>query len=264
MLAGCLLTITLSSFAQIKLTPFKDLKTNKFGYKDASSNIVIAPIYLSAYSFYDGYATVESADKKNGVINQTGKVIIPLVYDFILSKFSNGLIGVGLKNNDGFTLKCGYLDINGKIVIPFDYSSSNTFASGLGIVCKNDKYGCIDVKNKVIIDFKYEYIDGFYNDWSSARRKANGKVIYGYINKSGVEIIPFEYEDCESAEYFSASGLLNVKKNGLWGYIDKNNKTIIPFEYTSSSSFYSKTGTVKVKKKDGTSIKIDVNGNVQK
>ena len=46
----------------------------------------------------------------------------------------------------------GVVSKNNKIVVPFEYDEIvNTFSSGLFNVCKNDKWGCLDLDGNVVI-----------------------------------------------------------------------------------------------------------------
>ena len=58
--------------------------------------------------------------------------------------FNEGLSAV---ENEG---KYGYIDINNKLVIPYEYDSTISFTEGLAAVEKNEKFGFIDRLNNII------------------------------------------------------------------------------------------------------------------
>ena len=64
-------------------------------------------------------------------------------YDDVGS-FSEGLAWVG---KDG---KYGFVDKQGKLVIPLDYGNAGSFSEGLALVEKNRKLGFIDKKGNVV------------------------------------------------------------------------------------------------------------------
>ena len=175
--------------------------------------------------------------------------------------------------------KYGYIDDNGKVIIPFEYEYGEDFNEGLAIVWKgykefkSDYFKCgyIDKTGKEVIPIKYDYAENFKNGIAKVTENRKnffinktGKVIipfeydyadsfseglavvkkngkYGYLNKTGKEVIPFVYNDADS---FS-EGLAAVKKNGKWIYIDKTGKVIIPFVYNDADSFSKGLAAVK-------------------
>jgi hypothetical protein len=132
-------------------------------------------------------AIVRTEDYKYGYIDKTGKVVIPLIYDYI-SPFSEGLAYV---EKDG---KCGYIDKTGKVIIPLIYEIAQSFSEGLAAVEKDGKWGYIDKTGKVAIPFEYVSAQPFeggmaYVNIESWRFASRGS----YIDKTGKAIIPFDY-----------------------------------------------------------------------
>ncbi len=78
--------------------------------------------YDDMMCLHDGLAVVNK-DGKWGFIDKTGKVVIPLQYDYA-SNFSEGL---ALVKKDG---KSGFVDKTGKAVIPLQYDDSYGFSEG--------------------------------------------------------------------------------------------------------------------------------------
>ena len=73
--------------------------------------------------------------------------------------------------------KCGVIDINGKIHIPFNYQKiSNIKKSEKFIVQLNGKYGVINLKNEVLLDIKYDsynftYGGAFFKNKNDSKSK---------------------------------------------------------------------------------------------
>jgi len=84
------------------------------------------------------------------------------------------------------------IDINEKIVIPFEYSKIRFFNEGLALVILDRKAGYINKKNEMIIEpqYKFNLLGDFNNGLASVRK--NNK--YGYINKKNEIIIPIIYD----------------------------------------------------------------------
>ena len=196
-----------------------------------------------------------------GYKDDSGNVIIPLdKYSFLNPIDEEGMI-YAQKGN-----KCGYIDINQNVIIPFIYDELSLFSEGLASAKINGKYGFLDRKGKKIIGFQFDEVDGFYKS-GLAKVQKNNK--FGIITKKGAFIIPIIYENIIFSEkdtligvsknnkwsffsnkgkqksniiydeiIFSKIGLIYVKKNRQMGYLDFNLKEIIPFgKYTFGENF---------------------------
>ncbi|WP_108867663.1 WG repeat-containing protein [Aquimarina aquimarini] len=87
--------------------------------------------------------------KNKAFINKEGKVIIDLNSYKEAKSFSNGLAAV--RNND--TGLWGYINSNGKIVIPFLYENARYFMEKYACVEKNETAFLIDKNNKIFKQF---------------------------------------------------------------------------------------------------------------
>jgi hypothetical protein len=123
----------------------------------------------------------------------------------------------------------GYVDINGKTVIPLGkYSFLNPIdEKGMILAKLGNKYGYIDIHEKCIVPFIYDDVSSFTNDLAAVMQNYK----YGYINRSGELVIPIEYENESSLK---KSGLILVKKENKYGFIDKKGKVIIPIIYENA------------------------------
>lgn len=78
-------------------------------------------------------------------------------YD-ILCGFSEGMAAVRNPSNE----KWGYIDTEGKEIIPCQYDDAFSFSEGLASVKgENGRYGYIDKKGKIKIDFSFGYAESF-------------------------------------------------------------------------------------------------------
>src|SRR5690606_25623700 len=80
--------------------------------------------------------------------------------------------------------------------IPAMYSSVSNFTEGLAAVCKGGKWGYIDLNNKTVIDFQYDYGRSF----NHGRAIVQQGDFYGVINKEGEFMISPQYYDLQSYE----------------------------------------------------------------
>ena len=54
--------------------------------------------------------------------------------------------------------KYGCIDIDGNIIIPFEYKELYLFdEKGFAVARKGNKYGCINIENQIVIPFEYNF-----------------------------------------------------------------------------------------------------------
>ena len=179
-------------------------------------------------------------------INQRAKTIANLKgYDWVDGQFGSGVTAVG-KNE-----KIGYINSQGKLVIPIMYDSlydpndkynetSAYVASDNRItVLKNGKWGVIDTSNKTIVPFNnnYQRINAFSEGRAAVQNRSNK---WGIIDTTGKEVVKPQYDDIDGhwgGYYGFSEGLLGVSKNDKWGYITKTGVVAIPFIYDEIRPF---------------------------
>lgn len=97
------------------------MKDGKWGVADNTGKVIVEPQYYAVDFCSDGLIKVDYDGY--GYIDKTGKVVIPLIYDYALN-FKEGLAGV---EKDG---KMGFIDKTGKTVIPFLYDKIHHIYGG--------------------------------------------------------------------------------------------------------------------------------------
>ena len=105
----------------------------------------------------------------------------------ITSKISEGMTSVSRKTEESNLF--GFINSEGKLVIPIIYSVVWDFKHGMSRVKKDVgfqdfKWGFINKENETIIPFEYEMVWSFNNGIAKIRKD----YIYGYINKNGKTI----------------------------------------------------------------------------
>lgn len=207
-----------------------------------------------------------------GIVDKSGNIIVPIIYDFIHPELLNKKLVVVVKHN-----KLGLLDVNSnKVVIPMDYDTTITVDDfemmgtryGGYRLKKNGKWGIVDINNKIIVPFKYDGLfgsgDGFIQDneifvvpsadetWKPqglAYIKNNEK--WGLINiKTGKETMPCIYD---RLRYYDKN-IIKVTKNGKSGIINSKGDVVVPFEYDALWSFYNTDYIASKKTPEGREI----------
>lgn len=177
---------------------------------------------LSDFYFFERKSARVRVEKKWGVINQQGTLIMPIEYQSI-SLRSGGLIA--FQKND----KWGLANPKGEIYLEPKYDEINHYFDGLAVVKKDKLYGFINNTGKEIVAPKYSRVE----DFSYGLSKIEIEGLFGFINESGKEIIPPAYT---KANNFS-EGFAMVAKNQKYGFIDISGKPVIPLKYNDASDF---------------------------
>lgn len=176
--------------------------------------------------------------------NYTGPFTPDVGEGFSWTEFSEGLAPVQ-KNG-----KYGYIDSNGKVVIPLQYDWCDKFSEDLGQVWKNEKLGYIDRTGKMVLSLQDYSGASSFSEGLAAVRGSNEDGKCGYIDRTGKLVIPLQYDD---ADDFS-EGLAAVTEEKIsWksGYIDCTGKVVIPLQYDEAHPFSEGLAVVRKGEKYG-------------
>ena len=203
------------------------------GYINDKKREVIEVQYADASDFEDGLAQVSKDGKLYGMINTSGKTVIPFKYDKFYYYFSEGMIPAELNG------KWGVINKAGKTIIPHNYFYMGPVKEGIAMgSLEKGKFGYVDIKGKHVTPFMYDGASSFSEGLALVKQNAK----YGYIDRKGKVIIPLQYEEGKS---FS-EGLAGVKINGKFGFINKEGKLVIPAIYDDAYSFSGGQSEVKL------------------
>jgi hypothetical protein len=121
--------------------------------------------------------------------------------------------------------KYGFMDCNGLVVIPPQYSSAQDFTEGLACVEKDGKCGYIDPNGREVISLQYStYANSHFSEGLAAVSVGDrwtGK--WGFVDRTGVIVVQPQFE---LAGWFS-EGLAFVVKDGKRGFIDRKGEMVI-------------------------------------
>jgi hypothetical protein len=135
-------------------------------------------------------------DNKWGFINKSGEIVIAPIYVSVYS-FSEGLAGVAVKGGNSYFDDWGFIDKKGMIIIEPHYKSVKPFSEGLAAVSNEGdmqyrKYGYIDMTDKIVIPIQYTTAGYFKN--GTAQVEVGGNAMWGVkgtevtIDKTGKAI----------------------------------------------------------------------------
>lgn len=201
-------------------------------------------------------------NNKWGIINATGKLMVPLKYDYIHNQPFEGLYWTQLNDKNGF------ININDEEIIPIKYENEMYFHESLGIalISVNGKYGYVNTKGE-------EFIPPIYEDFATGGQLKEGMIPpmklkgkWGFVDNNGKEYIPFIYDNAisfiEGLAWVNLGGEFIDSSSwkfdgGKWGAIDRSGDIIIPFKYDKVRPFSEGLAAVKLNEKWGM---IDKNG----
>jgi hypothetical protein len=260
----------LEETTDILLTPFRT--ASGWGFADANMNLVIEPRYDYVDPFFENLAIVRKGGVF-GVIDKRGREIIPPRFERI-TRSACGIFSVKTDsgyvhlNNTGtrvtnkvyegaFAYTCsddripvledgklGFLDKNGKQIVPCRYDAFHRFQDGVAPVrlgnSVDGKWGVVDKQGNEIIPFLYDVVYPFTKGLAVAAKtdSATGQERWGVINKNGEEVIPFDFGAISgqfSGDYIVCKafnpidlymeGLENDEYNTWYVYDRKGNQT---------------------------------------
>jgi hypothetical protein len=151
--------------------------------------------------------------------------------------------------------KFGYIDLNGKIVIPAQFDDARDFSEGLATVKIGDKYGCIDSIGKVVIPPRFDFIYEFKHGLAEITLDRLEK---GKIDKTGKIVTPpssprpTPLGDDNRDPNLDRDVLTLIEQKGKYGYEDGNRKIVIPARFDfAADRFVEDMAWVQVKGRIG-------------
>lgn len=143
--------------------------------------------------------------------------------------------------------KWGFVDENGKQVIPYKYDEARPFENGLAMVRKGDHYGMVNENAKEILPLKYDLIER-HNSYifrvAAGGKHKDGVLLdekYGFVDDSGKELLKPEYDEIGNF----TDRLAYIRKGQFYGYVNDKIDIVIPCKYNAIGSF-TKAGYVWV------------------
>lgn len=182
----------------------------------------------------EGYAIISNQDKKQGIINSKGNVIIQPAYSFIHT-CHEGLV-LAQKNEDDNTVLI--LDMNEVKQGEIDtkkYETPSAYVNEGKIVVKNAQdedgpYVVLDKTGKKLFEIKKSkaslYGYNYYVSGYLTFENSDGK--YGVANDKGEIVIRPKYEGIINN---LGDGLFYARKGDKWGVIDSEDNVLVDFDY---------------------------------
>lgn len=205
---------------------YEHIKEQQNGYikteKELMYSFEFEIVKHDASSYYDRNRTAEvRIDHKN-------KMIYTLVTKEEMNQAK--LLGYNTKDAKKEVNIYGFLDKNGKEILPCQYDEIRTFDNGLMRVRLNQKVGLFSNEGKEILPIKYTSI-GDFNEEGYAAISLDSK--FGFINENGEEVIDIKYQGVN----YLIDGFAMVKKENYWGLVNLKGEEVTSFDYLQIHPF---------------------------
>jgi hypothetical protein len=224
-------------------------RDNKLGFINAQTGETVIPFQFDFdedcntgrygqpvfdYVFCNGICIVPGEGGLLGMIDKTGKLLLPIEYVDIINWRDKNTPNIILKKyagaNSDYQYIYGVCDRNFNMIVPFEYNEFNKIIDydenydihlRNYIVKKDDKYGILDTLFNVVLPIKYNSITASYES-NSYIVELNGR--YGIIDNNFRTVLPVEYDwiGAQSSNYV-------VKKNYIQKLYDEKGKVINDF-----------------------------------
>ena len=147
------------------------------------------------------------SDTKSADYVPTNQVIVDPQYDNYTNFFSEGLAPVYQYSGEE-NQRAGFIDLNGKLVIPMTFDYVGNFSSGLAVASTNGRVGYIDASGTYVINPQFDTAEDF-SEGVAAVCYSNDGFQCGYINTEGeiitaLDITSPDYQTQASEGYFAA------------------------------------------------------------
>lgn len=239
----------------IPITTSKHQK--EYAYIDKSQHIIVPfGVYDYIEPFGLGRKAIVANKGRYGIIDEHGKLVLPLTYDLIerpsrYSDYAN--IFVATKGNKITILNEHANAIPTEGIVSYRYGNADLLVSDI-----HNKKGRVNYNGQLTIPFEYDTLFHF-NDTTIIATKGNR---YGLISRENQIIKPFEYRKI----YQLTSDLVFINREGKAGIYDEEGKIKIPFEYDAIyDTFYNDFDPLKTKYiviKEGKVGTIDIHNNI--
>ena len=177
------------------------LNKGSLAYFDRTGKKISPPLGYGPknHSFSEGLVPVEIKGK-TGFMDRAGQLTIEPQFEDA-EDFSEGLAPVKVRSEEttwcprdemggrqGFTMKWGYVDKTGKMIIAPQFESAAPFSEGLAEIHQCERSFFIDKTGKTVISGDFQYASSFFGGLARVDTLTRNGLRAGYIDKTGKTI----------------------------------------------------------------------------
>ena len=226
-------------YEEIKIQANIILIKNKHGFNlwgayTREGNLICEPKYnaivpISEYALKVSKEEIGylGGSEKWGIVDFTGKELIPIEYDWISGESDNGL----LKIKEGYLY--GFIDVFGNLLLKPTYYSVGSFHRGYAIVSKDEEneYGVVDTLLNEVIPCHFRDMEYIEESHLFKTEKGYKDSLGRYISElNGTEVlVPSKYSYCELFNNGLAIAVLNINRyTARYGLINDRAADVLP------------------------------------
>ena len=191
-----------------------------------------------AQRFIEGRGRVEKKTLSSDSWTTRARWSFPAMYEDA-GDFHEGLAGV---RHNGL---CGFIDRDGKPIVPFEYEDFGHFSSGLAPVKQNERWGYISDEGFLSIEFQFEEALPFSQGVAGVMKDG----MWGFVNRAGEMVIDYQFLEVGSFNGGLAPAM--SVETFEWGYINGYGEFVVEPEYEFAYPFQDERGLVKDGKEFG-------------
>jgi len=257
---------------------------DRYGFRREDGTVIAPNIYLYVGQFTDGYCKVILEENQIGLIDSTGREVVPCIYQGVeypsegrVLVYKDGLFGyTDLEGNvvitpqyieagsfsegcapvlmavDSFFTACTFIDTMGRQLFPLQYENLQPFAYGYAPVRMYQRWGVMDHSGKLVLHTMFENMTTFFGDTLFFAGDADGMALYDARMKP-----------LTKAVYTWTGGIndgrIAVQREGKYGFLDRYGHEVIPCIYDEVSHFHLERAMVRQGDRFGI---VDVDGRI--
>lgn len=186
--------------------------------------------YTRSCFFAEDYCVVGRGGKY-GAIDRSGREVVPLAYEDMNRRFTEGFVGA---KKDG---KWGFVDSEGKTVVPFAYQGCGSYQNGVTAVRVNGLWGIIDRKGDTVVPIKWLNLKWETSATPEYYFAQNTDSLYYYYDVAqGKTLWPAQGKGFNKIEVFNGRSYVQAMQDGKWGAVLRSGEVKVPFAFTRKGS----------------------------
>lgn len=201
----------------------------KYGALDSTGKLVVPAIYDNVSEHGNNFVVVTS-NKKSGLANQGGQVVLQPEYDYI--SVINAADKFYVRKNGVYTV----YDTKLKVVISADSAEYLTMGEKRIVKMKKDKALVYDVNGKLLKTFNQPNLragaSNVFSSEDSLKLSYDATIMVNNLSAHSSKAIPYT-----NAGDFNEDGIFLAEKNGKYDFIDFTGKKLNTTSYYSAVNF---------------------------
>ena len=257
------------------IIPF--LKANgRWTYADAKTRKPVMKRDFEMASLFVGGTAIVRDFKKSGVIDRKGEFVIPLKYNDNIYRHSGRFItesnaaGKKADQHTAYELfpggreklityfyreqpeirtphnadrKYGYVDRNGKVVIPPTFDFADGFSGNFATVAVKGMLGLIDTNGRIVVN--PQYLELRYDPRIRLAYAKNQQKLVGFVDSTGRTVVDFKYRQADY--HFKGDYIVVEDEDERHGVVDLNGRVVVPLQYAACFPVLNRRAVVRHK-----------------